>query len=59
MNLSRYTEDFVLSVVVGEDLVPRLGIVTMDDLRVKILRVIRDAPKPKVGNASGFLQPTY
>lgn len=51
--LSQYTEDFVCSVVIGEDLVPRLGVRTMQKLKVEILKMMRDINKPKVTTLNG------
>ncbi|CAH1794988.1 unnamed protein product [Owenia fusiformis] len=44
---AKFTEDFVCSVVLNEDIVPRLGIVTMEKLKVKVLKIIKDCNKPK------------
>lgn len=41
-------ESFVCSVVVGKDLVPRLGIYTMNSLKSKMLNVIKNTEQPKV-----------
>ena len=47
--VARYTEEFVCSVVLGKDLVPRLAIGTMDDLKVKLIKIIKECSLPKVG----------
>ncbi|GFR93547.1 Sn1-specific diacylglycerol lipase beta [Elysia marginata] len=44
---STYTQDFVCSTAVGKDLVPRLGMFTLSDLRVKILRSLLQCNLPK------------
>ena len=48
LSLSRYTEDFICSVVVGKDLVPRLSMHNMLKLRKNVLRCLRDTNKAKV-----------
>ena len=53
-SLSRLTEDFVCSVVLGDDMVPRLGIVTMETLKCNMLRCIKDSNKPKVSTESMY-----
>ena len=45
---AKHTEDYICSVVLGQDIVPRLGIVTMENFKVKLLQVIKDSNKPKV-----------
>ncbi|XP_023932665.1 sn1-specific diacylglycerol lipase beta [Lingula anatina] len=45
--LSKYTEEFICSVVLGKDVVPRLGIMTMEKMKVQLLQAIRDSNKPK------------
>ncbi|XP_005104352.1 diacylglycerol lipase-beta isoform X2 [Aplysia californica] len=44
---SKYALDFVCSVVVGKDLVPRLGMSTLADLKVKILKALNECHYPK------------
>ncbi|KAK7506291.1 hypothetical protein BaRGS_00002403, partial [Batillaria attramentaria] len=44
---SRYTRDFVCSVIVGEDIIPRLGMPSMCDLKVKVLRALSESHMPK------------
>ncbi|XP_041362272.1 diacylglycerol lipase-beta-like isoform X2 [Gigantopelta aegis] len=46
-SLSHHVQSYVCSVVVGKDLVPRLGMPTMHDLKLKILRAIHDCQLPK------------
>ncbi|CAG5114884.1 unnamed protein product, partial [Candidula unifasciata] len=43
----RYTQDFVCSVILGQDLVPRLGMYTLMDLKVSILSAICNCTEPK------------
>ncbi|GFN98243.1 Sn1-specific diacylglycerol lipase beta [Plakobranchus ocellatus] len=44
---SKYTQEFVCSTAVGKDLVPRLGMFTLTDLKVKILRAVLRCNMPK------------
>lgn len=44
---SKYTQEFVCSTAVGKDLVPRLGMFTLSDLKVKILRALLQCNLPK------------
>ena len=48
--LARYTEQFVLSVIVGNDVIPRLGLITMEKLKVQIMREVHECHKPKVSH---------
>ncbi|XP_061912291.1 diacylglycerol lipase-beta-like [Entelurus aequoreus] len=45
--LTDYSKDFVVSVVLGKDLVPRLSLPNMEDLKRKILRIVSNCNKPK------------
>ncbi|KAK5881720.1 hypothetical protein CesoFtcFv8_022485 [Champsocephalus esox] len=45
--LADYSKDFVVSVVLGKDLVPRLSLPNMEDLKRKILKVVSNCNKPK------------
>nr|XP_020442973.1 sn1-specific diacylglycerol lipase beta [Monopterus albus] len=45
--LADYSKDFVVSVVLGKDLVPRLSIPNMEDLKRKILKMVSNCNKPK------------
>ncbi|XP_023278447.1 sn1-specific diacylglycerol lipase beta [Seriola lalandi dorsalis] len=45
--LADYSKDFVLSVVLGKDLVPRLSIPNMEDLKRRILKIVSNCNKPK------------
>lgn len=44
---SRYSQEFTCSVVLGKDLVPRLGLHTMEDLKAQLLTAIHDCDTPK------------
>ena len=46
--LARYTEEFIYSVVLANDLVPRLGFINMEKLKTEILTAIHHTNKPKV-----------
>lgn len=46
--LTRYAEEFICSVVVGKDLVPRLGMVTIRKLKEKMISAVMQSHKPKV-----------
>ena len=45
---SQYSQEFTCSVVLGKDLVPRLGLHTMEDLKAQLLTAIHDCDTPKV-----------
>uniref|UniRef100_A0A3B3YM03 Diacylglycerol lipase-beta n=1 Tax=Poecilia mexicana TaxID=48701 RepID=A0A3B3YM03_9TELE len=45
--LAEYSKDFVVSVVLGKDLVPRLSIPNMEDLKSRILKIVANCNKPK------------
>ncbi|KAJ7984775.1 hypothetical protein DPEC_G00358280 [Dallia pectoralis] len=45
--LADYTKDFVVSVVLGKDLVPRLSYPNMEDLKRRILKMVSNCNKPK------------
>ncbi|KAI8506667.1 hypothetical protein Bbelb_160940 [Branchiostoma belcheri] len=44
---AEYTKNFTCSVVLGKDLVPRLGISTMEDLKSKLITAINSSDQPK------------
>lgn len=44
---SRYSQEFTCSVILGKDLVPRLGLHTMEDLKTQLLTAIHDCDMPK------------
>ncbi|KAM6951225.1 diacylglycerol lipase-beta [Aplochiton taeniatus] len=45
--LADYSKEFVVSVVLGKDLVPRLSIPNMEDLKKRILKMVSNCSKPK------------
>lgn len=45
--LADYSKDFVISVVLGKDLVPRLSLPNMEDLKRRILKMVSNCNKPK------------
>lgn len=45
--LADYSKQFVVSVVLGKDLVPRLSIPNMEDLKRRILKMVSNCSKPK------------
>ncbi|KAM8837202.1 diacylglycerol lipase-beta isoform 2-T2 [Spinachia spinachia] len=45
--LADYSKDFVVSVVLGKDLVPRLSIPNMEDLKRKLLKIVSNCNRPK------------
>ncbi|XP_056152875.1 diacylglycerol lipase-beta [Lampris incognitus] len=45
--LADYSKNFVVSVVLGKDLVPRLSIPNMEDLKRRILKMVSNCSKPK------------
>ncbi|XP_015420605.1 PREDICTED: sn1-specific diacylglycerol lipase beta isoform X2 [Myotis davidii] len=46
-SLYEHSKDFTVSLVVGKDVVPRLSVTNMEDLKKKILRLIAHCNKPK------------
>ncbi len=47
------TRPFVTTVVVGKDVVPRLGLAQMETLRAQILHLLKTSKDTKVGHESG------
>uniref|UniRef100_A0A674BMZ0 Diacylglycerol lipase-beta n=1 Tax=Salmo trutta TaxID=8032 RepID=A0A674BMZ0_SALTR len=45
--LADYSKEFVVSVVLGKDLVPRLSYPNMEDLKRRILKMVSNCNKPK------------
>ncbi|KAM9424672.1 diacylglycerol lipase-beta [Pholidichthys leucotaenia] len=45
--LADYSKGFVVSVVLGKDLVPRLSMPNMEDLKRRILKMVSNCSKPK------------
>ncbi|XP_052783636.1 diacylglycerol lipase-beta-like isoform X1 [Mya arenaria] len=47
LHASEYCRDFVCSVVLGRDIIPRLGIHTMERLKAQLLRAVQASDMPK------------
>lgn len=45
--LHEYSKDFIVSLVLGMDVIPRLSVTNMEDLKRRLLRVIANSNKPK------------
>ncbi|OCT64218.1 diacylglycerol lipase-beta [Xenopus laevis] len=45
--LADYSKNFIVSIIVGKDLVPRLSLPNMEDLKRKILRMVVNCNRPK------------
>ncbi|KAG9477024.1 hypothetical protein GDO78_002423 [Eleutherodactylus coqui] len=45
--LADYSKSFIISIIVGKDLVPRLSLPNMDDLKNRILRMVVNCNRPK------------
>lgn len=45
--VSKYAEDIVCSVVLGDDIISRQGMLMMDDLKINILKAIHETKLPK------------
>uniref|UniRef100_UPI00358FED08 diacylglycerol lipase-beta-like n=1 Tax=Myxine glutinosa TaxID=7769 RepID=UPI00358FED08 len=45
--LSEHSRDFVLSVVLGDDIIPRLSIANLNDLKMRILQAVEHSNHPK------------
>ncbi|XP_016069105.1 PREDICTED: sn1-specific diacylglycerol lipase beta, partial [Miniopterus natalensis] len=46
-SLHEYSKDFTVSLVLGKDVIPRLSVANMEDLKKRILRAIAHCNKPK------------
>ncbi|XP_061456212.1 diacylglycerol lipase-beta isoform X1 [Rhineura floridana] len=46
-SLAEYTKQFIVSVIVGKDLVPRLSMPNMEDLKRRIIRIVANCNRPK------------
>ena len=46
--VAEYSSDFILSIIVGDDLVGRLGIRLAFDFKIKILNVLKNCDVAKV-----------
>ncbi|XP_044159534.1 diacylglycerol lipase-beta [Bufo gargarizans] len=45
--LADYSKNFIISIIVGKDLVPRLSLPNMEDLKNRILRMVVNCNRPK------------
>ncbi|KAK2117119.1 hypothetical protein P7K49_004005, partial [Saguinus oedipus] len=45
--LHEYSRSFIVSLVLGKDVIPRLSVTNLEDLKRRILRVIAHCSKPK------------
>lgn len=45
--LADYSKNFIISIIVGKDLVPRLSMPNMEDLKTRILRMVVNCNRPK------------
>ena len=50
LGLQIYTEEFVCSVVLGNDIIPRLSLIAMEKLKYSLLEVIKTSKLPKVSD---------
>lgn len=48
MSAVKYTKSFVISVVLGKDVVPRIGLHQLEHLRADMINVIKRSVDPKV-----------
>ena len=46
--VSEYCREFVCTVILGDDLITRQGMLMMDDLKMQILEAIKECQIPKV-----------
>ncbi|XP_053131908.1 diacylglycerol lipase-beta isoform X2 [Hemicordylus capensis] len=46
-SLADYTKQFIVSVILGKDLVPRLSMPNMEDLKRRIVRIVANCNRPK------------
>ncbi|XP_007442625.1 sn1-specific diacylglycerol lipase beta isoform X1 [Python bivittatus] len=46
-SLADYTKQFIVSVIVGKDVVPRLSMLNLEDLKKRIIRIVANCNKPK------------
>ncbi len=50
-SVSKYAEDYVCSVVLGDDIVCRLGLTQIFDMKMRLFQIIRDCDDSKVKSA--------
>lgn len=53
--VAEYSKSFITSVVLGKDVVPRLGLHQMETLRADLINVIQRSTKPKVNTTINSL----
>ncbi|XP_020655262.3 diacylglycerol lipase-beta isoform X1 [Pogona vitticeps] len=46
-SLADYTKQFIVSVILGKDIVPRLSMPNMEDLKRRIIRIVANCNRPK------------
>jgi sn1-specific diacylglycerol lipase len=44
----KYSQEFTISIVVGKDVVPRIGLHQMESLRADLINAIKRSKDPKV-----------
>jgi len=50
----QYSQEFTISIVVGKDVVPRIGLHQMESLRADLINAIKRSKDPKVRSAVYF-----
>lgn len=53
--VQEYTQEFIISVVLGKDVVPRIGLRQMESLRADLINAIKRSVDPKVNKRQIFL----
>ncbi|ELU05677.1 hypothetical protein CAPTEDRAFT_229024 [Capitella teleta] len=53
---SRYCENFTLSIVMGDDIVARLSLHSVNEFRIQVLNLLRDCDLPKHKIVGGWLR---
>lgn len=48
MPVVEYSKEFITTVIVGKDVVPRIGLSQMESLRADLINAIKKSQKPKV-----------
>ncbi|KAL7979221.1 hypothetical protein Chor_015245 [Crotalus horridus] len=46
-SLADYTKQFIVSVIVGKDIIPRLSMLNLEELKKRIVRMVANCNKPK------------
>ncbi|XP_039216696.1 diacylglycerol lipase-beta [Crotalus tigris] len=46
-SLADYTKQFIVSVIVGKDIIPRLSMLNLEELKKRIVRIVANCNKPK------------